>query len=200
MTRRLALAGLLFLLAAALPSGAANKKHLRELPMSDTFVIDTSLGPITIELDSQKAPLHTTNFSRYADDKFYDGLIFHRVIPGFMVQGGGHTADMAQKPATGSRVKNESLNGLKNLRGTVAAARLTDPDTATCQFFINLKDNDFLDGSPAAKKPGYTVFGRVTAGMDVVDKIAAVKTGVEGSSNDVPVEDVVIKSVKRAGK
>jgi cyclophilin family peptidyl-prolyl cis-trans isomerase len=168
--------------------------------MADSYLIDTSLGTITIELDAQKAPLHAANFGRYADEKFYDGLIFHRVIPGFMVQGGGHTADMGQKPATGSRVKNESLNGMRNLRGTVAAARLTDPDTATCQFFINLKDNDFLDGSPATKKPGYTVFGAVTAGMDVVDKIAAVKTSVKGQYTDVPEQPVVIKSVRRAAK
>ena len=166
--------------------------------MADTFLIDTSLGAITIELDAQKAPLHSTNFAGYADAGFYDGLIFHRVIPGFMIQGGGHTADMAQKPATGSRVKNESFNGLKNLRGTLAAARLTDPDTATCQFFINLKDNDSLDGDPVTKKPGYSVFGRVTAGMDVVDKIAAVKTGTKVHYQNVPNEPVVIKSVKRA--
>jgi cyclophilin family peptidyl-prolyl cis-trans isomerase len=165
--------------------------------MADTFLIDTSLGAITIELDAQKAPLHTANFGKYADDKFYDGLVFHRVIPGFMVQGGGHAADMSQKPATAGRVKNESLNGLKNLRGTVAAARLTDPDTATSQFFINLKDNDFLDAQPAANKPGYTVFGRVTSGMDVVDKIAATKTATKGQFSDVPVQAVVINSVRR---
>ena len=124
-------------------------------------------------------------------------LIFHRVIPNFMIQCGGHAPDMGQKPATGGKVKNESLNGLKNLRGTVAAARLSDPDTASSQFFINLKDNDFLNGTPAENKPGYTVFGKVSAGMDVVDKIAAVKTGMKGQYNDVPVEAVVIKSVRR---
>jgi len=166
--------------------------------MADTFLIDTSLGAITIELDAQKAPLHVANFANYADAGFYDGLVFHRVIPNFMIQGGGLAPNMSQKPATGSRVKNESLNGLKNLRGTLAAARLSDPDTATNQFFINLKDNDFLDGNPATKKPGYSVFGRVTAGMDVVDKIAAVKTGTKGQYSDVPNEPVVIKSVKRA--
>jgi len=166
--------------------------------MADTFLIDTSLGAITIELDAPKAPLQAANFASYADAGFYDGLIFHRVIPGFMIQGGGHSPDMSQKPATGSRVKNESLNGLKNLRGTLAAARLSDPDTATCQFFINLKDNDSLDGDPATKRPGYSVFGRVTGGMDVVDKIAAVKTGTKGHYQNVPNEPVVIKSVKRA--
>ncbi|HKA06212.1 MAG TPA: peptidylprolyl isomerase [Gemmataceae bacterium] len=166
--------------------------------MADIYLIDTSLGAITVELDAQKAPLHAANFATYAVAGFYDGLIFHRVIPEFMIQGGGLSADMAQKPATGSRVKNESLNGLKNLRGTLAAARLSDPDTATNQFFINLKDNDFLDGNFATKKPGYSVFGRVTAGMDVVDKIAAVKTGTKGQYNDVPNVPVVIRSVKRA--
>jgi peptidyl-prolyl cis-trans isomerase A (cyclophilin A) len=189
-SRRRAPIRLVFLLGA-------NPNPVAEIPMADTFLIDTTLGAITIELDAQKAPLHTANFGKYADDKFYDGLVFHRVIPGFMIQGGGHAADMSQKPATAGRVKNESLNGLKNLRGTVAAARLTDPDTATSQFFINLKDNDFLDAQPTANKPGYTVFGRVTSGMDVVDKIAATKTGTKGQFSDVPVQAVVINSVRR---
>jgi cyclophilin family peptidyl-prolyl cis-trans isomerase len=167
--------------------------------MNDTFIIDTSLGPITIQLDSAKAPLHAANFARYADAGFFDGLVFHRVIPGFMIQGGGMTPDLSQKRATGASVKNESLNGLKNLRGTLAAARTNDPDSATAQFFINLKDNDFLDGDPKSKKIGYSVFGRVTAGMDVVDQIAAVRTGTRGQFGDVPVEAVTIKSVRRAG-
>ena len=162
-----------------------------------SFILETNLGSITIELDQTKAPLAADNFAKYADSGFYNGLIFHRVIPGFMAQGGGLQADMTQKKATFGNVKNESLNGLKNLRGTVAAARLSDPDTATSQFFVNLIDNDFLDGNAAAKKPGYTVFGKVTAGMDVVDKIAAVKTGRSGSYENVPVQAVVINSVKR---
>jgi cyclophilin family peptidyl-prolyl cis-trans isomerase len=192
--------GLLFLLANAAIAPAANKKHLPELPMSDTFVIETSLGNITVQLDPQKAPLHAANFAKYADAKHYDGLIFHRVIRDFMIQGGGHEPNMNQRRATGSPVKNESLNGLKNLRGTLAAARTSDPDSAMAQWFINLKDNAFLDGDPATKKIGYSVFGKVTAGMDVVDKIAAVRTGNQAGHNDVPVEAVVIKSVKRAGK
>ena len=166
--------------------------------MSDTYVIETNHGNITIELDREKAPLHATNFASYADAGFYDGLIFHRVIRDFMVQAGGHTADMKQKQATGAKVKNESLNGLKNLRGTLAAARTSDPDSAAAQFFINLKDNAFLDGDLQTGKVGYSVFGRVTAGMDVVDKIAQVKTGNQGGHNDVPNEAVVIKSVKKA--
>ena len=139
--------------------------------MSNTYIIDTNLGAITIELDAQKAPLHAANFASYADAKYYDGLIFHRVIPDFMIQAGGHDPGMKQRPATGKAVRNESLNGLKNLRGTLAAARTNDPDSAMAQFFINLKDNAFLDGDPATKKPGYTVFAKVIDGMDVVDQI-----------------------------
>jgi cyclophilin family peptidyl-prolyl cis-trans isomerase len=199
MARRSDLFGLLCLVAAAAPAPAANKKHLPGGPMADTYVIETSLGSITVQLDQQKAPLHAANFAAYADARHFDGLVFHRVIPGFMIQGGGHEANMAQRRATGRSVRNESLNGLKNLRGTLAAARTSDPDSAMAQFFINLKDNAFLDGDAAAKKPGYSVFGKVTAGMDVVDKIAAVKTGTRDGLNDVPVEPVVIKSVRAAG-
>ena len=166
--------------------------------MGDTFFIETSLGNITIQLDPQKAPLHSANFASYADAKHYDGLIFHRVIPNFMIQAGGHEPSMNQRKATGNPVRNESLNGLKNLRGTLAAARTSDPDSAMAQWFINLKDNAFLDGDTASKKPGYSVFGKVTAGMDVVDKIAAVKTGNQAGHSDVPVDAVTIKSVKRA--
>jgi cyclophilin family peptidyl-prolyl cis-trans isomerase len=198
MARRTRLVGVLFLLAVSAPLGAANKKHLPGDPMSDTFVIETSKGNITIELDPKNAPLHAANFAKYADARFFDGLTFHRVIPNFMIQGGGMMPDMSQKRATEPSVRNESLNGLKNLRGTLAAARTSDPDSATAQFFINLKDNDFLDGNPATKKIGYSVFGKVTAGMDVVDKIAAVQTANKGGHGDVPVEAVVIKSVRRA--
>jgi cyclophilin family peptidyl-prolyl cis-trans isomerase len=198
MTRRAGLVGVLCLLTVAAPVGAANKKHLRDDPMNDTFVIDTSLGAITVQLDAKNAPLHAANFARYADDGFFDGLVFHRVIPNFMIQGGGMSPDLSQKRPDQNPVRNESLNGQKNLRGTLAAARTSDPDSATAQFFINLKDNDFLDGNPAAKKIGYSVFGKVTAGMDVVDKIAAVKTTTRGQFSDVPEQAVTIKSVKRA--
>jgi cyclophilin family peptidyl-prolyl cis-trans isomerase len=166
--------------------------------MTDTFVIETSLGTITVQLDSKSAPLHAANFAKYADEQFFDGLVFHRVIPGFMIQGGGLTPDLATKRAKESPVRNESLNGQKNLRGTLAAARTSDPDSATSQFFINLKDNDFLDGNPATKKIGYSVFGKVTAGMEVVDKIAAIKTTTRGQFSDVPEQTVTIKSVRRA--
>ena len=198
MPSRLIAIVLLFLFTQPAATQAANKKHLPETPMSDTFIIETSLGNITVQLDAQKAPLHAANFAAYADAKHYDGLIFHRVIPNFMIQGGGHEPSMNQRRATANPVKNESLNGLKNLRGTLAAARTSDPDSAMAQWFINLKDNAFLDGDTAAKKPGYSVFGKVTAGMEVVDKIAAVKTGNQGGLNDVPMETVTIKSVKRA--
>ena len=166
--------------------------------MNDAFVIETSLGTITVQLDPKNAPLHSANFAKYADENYFDGLVFHRVIPGFMVQGGGLSADLATKRTTGNPVRNESLNGQKNLRGTLAAARTSDPDSATSQFFINLKDNDFLDGNSATKKVGYSVFGKVTAGMDVVDKIAAVRTTTKGGFSDVPEQAVTIKSVRRA--
>ena len=198
MTRRTGLAGVLCLLAFSPPLWAPNKKHLPGDKMSDTFVIDTSLGSITIQLDPKNAPLHSANFARYADDGYFDGLVFHRVIPQFMIQGGGMSPEMSQKRVTQNPVRNESLNGLKNLRGTVAAARTSDPDSATSQFFINLKDNDFLDGNPATKKVGYSVFGKVTAGMEVVDKIAAVRTTSKGGHSDVPEQPVTIKSVRRA--
>jgi cyclophilin family peptidyl-prolyl cis-trans isomerase len=166
--------------------------------MNDTFVIETSLGSITVQLDPKNAPLHSANFAKYADDHFFDGLVFHRVIPEFMVQTGGMTAEMSQKRATQNPIRNESLNGLRNLRGTLAAARTGDPDSATSQFFINLKDNDFLDGNPATKKVGYSVFGKVTAGMEVVDKIATVRTTTKSGHKDVPEKPVTITSVRRA--
>jgi len=198
VARRLLVFALLCLLSMPATVGAANKKHLRGSPLSDTFIIETSQGTITIQLDGEKAPLHAANFAQYADAKFYDGLMFHRVIKDFMIQTGGHEANFAMKQATAPKVRNESLNGLKNLRGTLAAARTNDPDSASAQFFINLKDNAFLDGDLTSKKPGYSVFGKVTSGMDVVDKIATAKTGQKDGHGDVPVEAITIKSVKRA--
>ena len=156
--------------------------------------IKTSMGDIDAELYPDKAPKTVENFLAYADSKFFDGTIFHRVISGFMVQGGGMTPDLNQKP-TKAPIPIESNNGLKNLRGTLAMARTNDPNSATSQFFINHKDNAFLDPSPQG--PGYAVFGKVTSGMDVVDKIAAVKTGSRGFNQDVPVETVEIKSISR---
>ncbi len=160
-------------------------------------VLTTTLGEIEIELDEAKAPVTTKNFLRYVDEGFYDGLIFHRVISGFMVQGGGFSPAMQQK--TGHEpIQNEAANGLKNLRGTVAMARTSDPNSASSQFFINHADNDFLNHTaPTERGWGYAVFGKVTRGMDVVDKIAAVKTGRKGSFSDVPLETVAIISARR---
>jgi len=161
---------------------------------SKTVKLETSMGDIVIELDHEKAPVTVKNFLEYVEEGFFDGTIFHRVIPDFMVQGGGFTADMQRKP-THPPIVNEAVKELKNDRGTVAMARTNDPDSATSQFFINHKDNDFLNyGGPS--KPGYAVFGRVVEGMDVVDKIAAVKTKRIGPHANAPVEPVVIKSAK----
>lgn len=157
-------------------------------------ILETSKGEIEIELDTDKAPITVENFLEYVDAGFFDDTIFHRVIPDFMIQGGGFTADMSQKK-TRAPIKNEADNGLKNDRGTLAMARTRDVNSATAQFFINLKDNDFLNHG--SRDFGYAVFGRVTDGMDVVDKIARVKTGQKGGHGDVPIEDVLIISAKR---
>ncbi|MCL6271696.1 peptidylprolyl isomerase [Sansalvadorimonas sp. 2012CJ34-2] len=154
--------------------------------------METSKGTITLELNDEKAPVTVANFIKYANEGTYNNTIFHRVINGFMVQGGGFDVDMDKKP-TNAPIRNESTNGLGNKRGTIAMARTNDPDSATNQFFINLVDNDFLDGSKS--KPGYAVFGKVTSGMNVVDDIAKVKTGRKSYYSDVPVEPVIIKKV-----
>ncbi|MFZ4576212.1 MAG: peptidylprolyl isomerase [Phycisphaerales bacterium] len=154
----------------------------------------TSLGAITIELDPTNAPITAENFAQYVRDGFYPGTIFHRVIEDFMIQGGGLTADMQQKKGRPS-IKNEWKNGLKNKRGTVAMARLGgNPDSATSQFFINVKDNDFLDRAQS-DGAAYCVFGKVTEGMDVVDKIRVVRTGNKSGHGDVPVTPIVIEAV-----
>jgi peptidyl-prolyl cis-trans isomerase A (cyclophilin A) len=158
-------------------------------------VLTTTLGEIEVEVDEAKAPISAKNFLQYVDDGFYDGVIFHRVIPGFMVQGGGFTPQMQQKK-TREPIQNEAANGLKNLRGTLAMARTSAPHSASAQFFINHKDNAFLD-NPGSDGWGYAVFGRVVAGMDVVDKIAAVQTGVKAGMSDVPVQTVAIVSARR---
>lgn len=161
--------------------------------------IETTLGTITLELNEEKAPETVANFVKYAKDGHYDGTIFHRVIDGFMIQGGGFTKDMNQKP-TREPVRNEAMNGLKNLRGTIAMARTMVVDSATSQFFINLVDNAFLDfSSPTPQGFGYAVFGRVTDGLDVVDSIAKVRTGSVGPYQNVPETAIVIKKVTVAG-
>jgi peptidyl-prolyl cis-trans isomerase A (cyclophilin A) len=164
----------------------------------DVVIIDTSLGKIKVRLFPKKAPLTVANFLRYVDDRFYDGTVFHRVIPTFMIQGGGHDGALAEK-RTRAPVKNESANGLSNKRGTIAMARTVAPDSATAQFFINVSDNLFLDRARARDVAGYCVFGEVIEGMDVVDKIKAVPTGARGAMQNVPVESVVIKSIRRGG-
>jgi cyclophilin family peptidyl-prolyl cis-trans isomerase len=155
---------------------------------------ETNLGDFTIEFFEKEAPLSVANFISYIDDGHFDGTVFHRVVPGFVIQGGGFTEDMTQKK-TKAPVKNEADNGLKNSRGTLSMARTNDINSATSQFFVNLKDNDFLDHSRG--NFGYAVFGRVTEGMDVIDKIAAVETGRRRGFDDVPVEAVIMKSVRR---
>ncbi len=156
--------------------------------------LDTSHGPIVVELDAAKAPISTANFLAYVDAGHYDGTIFHRVIKTFMIQGGGFTADMQQK-GTRAPIKNEWKNGLKNVRGTLAMARTSVPDSATSQFFINVVDNAFLD-SPSGGA-AYAVFGRVVSGMEAVDAIRSVATTTKGGHGDVPTTPVLIKSAKR---
>ncbi len=164
--------------------------------MNPIVVMTTSAGTIKIELYEDKAPISVKNFLSYVDDKFYDGTVFHRVIPTFMIQGGGFEPGMNQKK-TKAPIKNEASNGVSNARGTIAMARTSDPDSATAQFFINVEDNAGLDRANSRDGAGYCVFGKVTEGMDVVDKIKAVKTGTRGHHGDVPIQDVTIQSVRR---
>ena len=155
---------------------------------------ETTHGGFTLDLDAEKAPESVANFLQYVDDGFFDSTIFHRVIPGFMVQGGGMTVDFNQKKGRAA-IKNEAKNGLKNDRGTVAMARTNEINSATSQFFINLSDNDFLNNSPG--NFGYAVFGKVVEGMDTIDRIAKERTGNRNGHSDVPVADVMINSAKR---
>ena len=153
----------------------------------------TSKGVIELELDAKNAPITVANFLEYVKSGHYDGTIFHRVIPGFVIQGGGLQSGMTEK-ATGTPIENEADNGLKNLTGAICMARTNEPHSATSQFFINLKDNSFLDHTEkSATGWGYAVFGRVTSGMDVVEAIAAVPTGNAGNHSDVPLEDIVLE-------
>lgn len=159
-------------------------------------VIETSVGNITVELNRERAPISVENFLGYVNDGFYDGTIFHRVISNFMIQGGGFTADMEKKP-TRDPIQNEANNGLNNDRGTVAMARTPEINSATAQFFINVRDNDFLNyKGDSPQEYGYAVFGRVTDGMDVVDEIKDMPTGTVGPFQDVPTEKVIINSIR----
>jgi peptidyl-prolyl cis-trans isomerase A (cyclophilin A) len=184
---------------APAPAPAATPGAAPEAPKQEQALqyvtMTTSMGDIVIELNAEKAPLSVANFLTYVDKGFYDGTIFHRVMPGFMIQGGGFTPDMAQKP-TGPGVKNEWKNGLKNVRGAIAMARTNIADSGTSQFFINVVDNAMLDQPNDGA--AYAVFGKVVSGMDVVDKIKAVPTGNKGMHQNVPTQTVEIKSVKRS--
>lgn len=162
------------------------------------ITLHTNYGDIELELDFDKAPKSAANFKEYAESGFYDGTIFHRIINNFMIQGGGFTEEMTQKK-TRDPIENEADNGLKNDKGTIAMARTMDPHSATAQFFINVADNDFLNHSGKTSQGwGYAVFGKVTKGLEVVDKLKAVKTGSFGPHQDVPVEPVVIERVSVA--
>lgn len=156
--------------------------------------LSTNFGDITLELDAEKAPITVANFLKYVENGFYDGLIFHRVINDFMIQGGGFDASMKQKP-TEAEIKNEADNGLSNDKYTIAMARTSIPDSASSQFFINVNDNNFLNHTaPTASGWGYCVFGKVVEGMDVIDQIKTVKTGSRAGHQDVPIEPVVIET------
>lgn len=155
---------------------------------------ETSHGNFTVEMFTKEAPETVANFLKYVDDGFFDGTIFHRVIPGFVIQGGGFTADMEQKP-TRPAIRNEAANGLQNLRGYLSMARTNDINSATSQFFVNLTDNDFLDHRPG--NFGYAVFARITDGLEVIDKIAAAKTGRRRGHDDVPVDAITVIRAQR---
>jgi peptidyl-prolyl cis-trans isomerase B (cyclophilin B) len=193
MSRFVALFTALLAVINPLGSVAAENPPTGEKPV--TVRMQTNMGTIVLELDSEKAPATVENFVDYAKSGFYDGTVFHRVIPGFMIQGGGFEPGMNQKPTRAS-IKNEADNGLANDSGTIAMARTSDPNSATSQFFINAKDNDFLNYTSSSPQGwGYCVFGKVVEGMDVVQKIEKVATGSKGMHQDVPTEDVVIEKV-----
>jgi cyclophilin family peptidyl-prolyl cis-trans isomerase len=173
---------------AAVPAGAAEP--------APRVTLETTAGRMVLELDAAKAPVSVANFVQYVKDGFYDGTVFHRVIPTFMVQGGGFSAEMKEKP-TRAAIANESRNGLKNDRGTIAMARRGDPNSATAQFFINVVDNPRLD-YPSFDGFGYAVFGKVVEGMDVIDKIRQAPTQTVGAYENVPVNPIVIKSARLA--
>lgn len=182
---------------AADKGSAAEKKPIPIKEKTVDVIIETSLGNIEVALDNEKAPISVKNFLNYTDKKYYDDTVFHRVIKGFMIQGGGFTKDLSVRP-TDAPIANEATNGLKNLRGTIAMARTPDINSATSQFFINHVDNSFLDHrDTSANGFGYAVFGKVTAGLDVVDKIAGVATTSSQGMRDVPAEPVIIKSIRR---
>jgi peptidyl-prolyl cis-trans isomerase A (cyclophilin A) len=178
----------LIVLLGFLLQNPAPAAPLQPAPGNPLVIVDTSAGPITIELFKDQAPVSVENFLQYAREGFYEGTIWHRVVPGYVIQGGGYTASLAEK-STRPPIRNEATNGLSNARGTVAMARTSDPNSATAQFFINVKDNDFLNAAQSRDGNGYAVFGKVISGMDVVDKIRVAATG----PGDFPNDPVVIK-------
>jgi cyclophilin family peptidyl-prolyl cis-trans isomerase len=187
---------MILLTAALIVAQAAAPPSPSPSPAGPVATVETSMGRIRIALDQERSPISVANFAKYARSGHYAGTVFHRVMPNFMIQGGGMTPELQEKP-TSPAIRNEARNGVRNTRGSVAMARTNDPNSATSQFFINLKDNPFLDfGIQGA---GYAVFGQVIDGMDVVDKIAAVRTKTAGPYENVPVTPVVIKSVKVEG-
>jgi cyclophilin family peptidyl-prolyl cis-trans isomerase len=187
---KLAIGVICFIVATAALAASA---HAQENPV---VVIETSMGDITVQLNQKRAPISVKNFLTYVEEGFYDGTVFHRVIPDFMIQCGGFTPEMSKKP-THEPIKNEAQNGLKNRKGTLAMARTPDINSATSQFFINTKDNEPLNNKgTSAQDYGYAVFGKVTEGMDVVAKIEKVKTGTKAGYQDVPVEPVIIKTIR----
>ena len=179
--------------AAETKAAPAETKKVAAAPV---VTIETSLGKIKVELDPVKAPISTENFLKYVDKKFYDKTVFHRVIKDFMIQGGGHTADMKEKATLFPAITNEAKNGLSNLKGTIAMARTNDINSATAQFFINVVDNQRLDHK-SEDRFGYAVFGKVIEGMDVVEKIRDVKTTTKGEYADVPEKVITIKSIRK---
>ncbi len=192
------LAATLALLAQAASPAPAAEPAAKPAPAGPYVVMETSLGRIRIGLYKDKAPVTVDNFVQYVRGGHYDGTIFHRVIPNFMVQGGGFDPNMEERP-TRPPIKNEARNGLRNLRGTLAMARTSEPHSASAQFFVNVKDNAFLDFGVARDGWGYAVFGEVVEGMDVVDKIAAVQTGNKGQFQNVPLTPVLIQKVREEG-
>ncbi len=191
-TLRSSIVAVLILLSGGI--GLPLHSHANQSP--PMIILETSLGPITLEMYPEEAPMTVQNFIEYVESGFFDGIVFHRVIRNFMIQSGGHTPDMREK-LTGKPILNEADNGLKNAAGTIAMARTADPHSATAQFFINLVDNDFLNHT--AKTPrgwGYAVFGQVTEGMDVVRAIGEVATGQVGPHGDVPIKPVVIQKAR----
>ncbi len=178
------------------PSPGAPSPTPRPIPTGPTVVITTSLGPIKAVLNKEQSPISVDNFLKYVRSGFYDGTVFHRVMPGFMIQGGGMTPDLQEKP-TQAPIRNEAKNGVRNSRGTLAMARTSDPHSATSQFFINVRDNHSLDFG--IRGAGYAVFGEVVEGMEVVDRIVGVVTAAKGPHENVPVTPVVIRSIRETG-